>query len=383
MQVLFLTSLITCSVGFSPVRASADFEDLGTLPGGDFFVSQAMGVSGDGSVVVGSGSNVTVVPECCLIIDEQAILWEAGVLTGMKSLVAGHERSIARSASQDGSVITGNLYRSGLPQGGFIWEAGSVTLLGDLPGGSTWSVGRSVSADGTVIAGSSVDAINDRAISWDQGTITNLGTGTGWSYAYGVSADGMTLVGFQEGEGAKRWDALVMSDLVAPAGDFGTRALGISADGTVIVGSSLQSSGNVAVRWSYGNPLLLGTLPGDLTSVALDASGDGSVVVGYSADSQGFRRAFIWVLGDGMHHLEDVLVAQGDDLTGWTLREANAISDDGRVIVGVGVNPDSLDRGWVAVTDVPEPSRELLLVSGVIALLSVSKVRRGLSTSLS
>ena len=348
MKALLPVVAIACLLVVAPQRAFSAFQDLGTLPGGDYFKSQALGVSGDGAVVVGSGSNVTIIPECCVQVAEQAIRWQWGVLTGMKSLVANHQRSIALAASYDGSVITGVLYRTSPWQGGFVWEAGAVTSLGDLPGGSSWSAGRSVSDDGNTIAGFSIDAINERAIRWDAGAMTNLGTGTGWSDATGVSGDGATVVGFQQNEGAKRWDGTVISGLTAPPGDFETRAFGISSDGTAIVGRSLQSVGEVAVRWKDGVPALLGTLPGDLTSVALDASADGSVVVGRSADAQGNRRAFIWEAGSGMRNLQDVLVAQGNDLTGWTLHEASGISDDGLVVVGTGRNPGGLQRGWVA-----------------------------------
>jgi uncharacterized membrane protein len=238
-----------------------------------------------------------------------------------------------------------------------------------------------------VIAGNSVDGINDRAIRWDQGTMSNLGTGTGWSYAYGVSGDGVTIVGRQQNEGAKRWDGLVMSDLASPPGDFGTVAWGISASGNVIVGRSRQSSGDVAVRWDNGVPELLGILPGYETSVALDASADGSIVVGYSDHSSIPSRAFIWDAVNGIRDLQAVLIARGDDLTGWDLHEAEGISDDGSVIVGTGINPDSRSRGWVAApelpptptptpTPTPEPSALIALGSGIAMLALLYRRRR-------
>ena len=39
---------------------------------------------------------------------------------------------------------------------------------------------------------------------------------------------------------------------------------------------------------------------------------------------------------------------------GWTLEEANAISSDGRFIVGTGTNPDGNIEAWVAT--IPNPS---------------------------
>ena len=71
-----------------------------------------------------------------------------------------------------------------------------------------------------------------------------------------------------------------------------------------------------------------------LTSRAVDASGDGAVVVGFSQAPTGAKRAFVWDAEDGMRDLRDVLVGTyGFDLTGWTLTDANGISDDANVLV--------------------------------------------------
>jgi hypothetical protein len=44
-----------------------------------------------------------------------------------------------------------------------------------------------------------------------------------------------------------------------------------------------------------------------------------------------------------------VLTGLGLDLTGWTLKIAHGISDDGRVIVGEGNNPNGDTEAWIAV----------------------------------
>jgi probable HAF family extracellular repeat protein len=77
----------------------------------------------------------------------------------------------------------------------------------------------------------------------------------------------------------------------------------------------------------------LGTLGGD-ESVATGVSADGSVVVGYNA--AGRPRAFRWTAAGGM---EDLNITYAHLLTdGSELLEANAISPDGRYIVGRGYN---------------------------------------------
>ncbi|GAH22327.1 unnamed protein product, partial [marine sediment metagenome] len=44
----------------------------------------------------------------------------------------------------------------------------------------------------------------------------------------------------------------------------------------------------------------------------------------------------------------------GVDLTGWTLRSATGISDDGLTFVGYGLNPSGYQEAWIAT--IPEPA---------------------------
>jgi len=100
----------------------------------------------------------------------------------------------------------------------------------------------------------------------------------------------------------------------------------------VVVGQTDQ-----AFRWTAaGGPVGLGDLPGGaFASSAADVSADGSVVVGVASvpgDAGGFANmAFRWTAAGGM-------VALGDLAGGLTVSFANAVSDDGSVVVGVGSN---------------------------------------------
>jgi probable HAF family extracellular repeat protein len=79
----------------------------------------------------------------------------------------------------------------------------------------------------------------------------------------------------------------------------------------------------------------LGTLGGS-GSEAFAVSADGSVVVGWAENAEGQERAFRWTAGGGMEDLNITyahLLTDGSEL--WT---ANAISPDGRYIVGRGYN---------------------------------------------
>jgi probable HAF family extracellular repeat protein len=117
----------------------------------------------------------------------------------------------------------------------------------------------------------------------------------------------------------------------------------------------------------------LGDLPGGLfRSEAEGVNGDGSIVVGFSLTGVG-AEAFIWDAGNGMRNLKTVLETDFSlDLTGWTLANALDISDDGRVIVGHGINPDGNSEGWLVA--IPEPRIIGLLLQG-IAVLGIARSR--------
>src|SRR5437868_13879027 len=66
-------------------------------------------------------------------------------------------------------------------------------------------------------------------------------------------------------------------------GSTGSGALGITSNGTYVVGYSTLPQGDRAFRWSRLKGMQsLGSLPGGIDSRALAVSADGSVVVGYS-----------------------------------------------------------------------------------------------------
>jgi probable HAF family extracellular repeat protein len=75
-----------------------------------------------------------------------------------------------------------------------------------------------------------------------------------------------------------------------PGSIFNSQALGVSADGSVIVGLSVSSNGTEAFRWTSGGGMEgLGDLPGgNFVSHAQDVSDDGTVVVGWSSVRPGF-----------------------------------------------------------------------------------------------
>jgi probable HAF family extracellular repeat protein len=177
-------------------------------------------------------------------------------------------------------------------------------------------------------------------------------------WALGVSADGSIVVGQGAsalGNEAFRWTSaggmVGLGDL--PGGFFNSVACAVSADGSVVVGCGYTASGTEAFRWrSTGGMVGLGDLQGGLfLSIAYDVSADGSVVVGDGVSASGFE-PFIWDALNGMRNLRNVLVNEyGLDLTGWTGLTARGISSDGLTIVGWRSNPSSDTEAWIATLD--------------------------------
>ena len=208
----------------------------------------------------------------------------------------------------------------------------------------------------------------------------DLSNGSFSSEARGVSADGSVAVGIgssTSGTEAFRWTEaggmVGLGDLAG--GSYASYGYGVSADGSVVVGYSSSTSGTEAFRWTEAGGMVgLGDLPGGgFYSYAYDVSADGSVVVGYSG-LPSVSEAFIWDEDNGMQSLQSVLEGYGLDLSGWALRRAYGISDDGTVIVGWGTNPLGSQEAFLAdLSQVPIPSGLWLLGSGLIALLGIRR----------
>jgi uncharacterized membrane protein len=148
-------------------------------------------------------------------------------------------------------------------------------------------------------------------------------------------------------------------------GAFQSDARALSADGSVAAGYGTSATGIEAYRWTQSTGMVtLGDLSGGLVeSRAFGISGDGATIVGYGTSANG-QEAFVWDSANGMRSLKNLLATNGVDMTGWTLTQANAVSSDGRTIVGFGTDPSNQVQAWVAV--VPEPSSTFLIVGAAL-----------------
>src|SRR5262249_20302063 len=90
---------------------------------------------------------------------------------------------------------------------------------------------------------------------------------------------------------------------------------------------------------------------------ARGVNADGTVVVGTAIDASGQPQAFRWTRAARMQSVLTLLQAAGVvTMAGWRLGSANGVSADGTVIVGDGIDPLGQIQGWIA--RLPEESNE-------------------------
>jgi len=236
--------------------AQTGAQDLGLLDGRE---ALAHALSGDGSLIVGEASSSAAF--------RRAFVWTAA--TGMLDMGTPlfvnqpeHSRSEAFGISGDGSVIVGRAIPPEellIPESfRFTTKEGFAFLSPTLPG-NLQSQASAVSADGAVVVGYSYDTRTffARAFRWEAGVIENLGTIVGPpDYAFAASSDGSAVVGMSgsgaSGSTAFRWTPGVgMEDLGNLGGKFASSsAAALSADGSVVVGSAPMLGLTRAFRWT-------------------------------------------------------------------------------------------------------------------------------------
>jgi probable HAF family extracellular repeat protein len=131
----------------SQAVAEPKFMGLGDLDGALFF-SEAFGVSGDGSTIVGRSDST---------LGSEAFVWTEGSgIVGLGDLAGGAFNSGAIAASQDGSVIVGYA-TSESGNENFRWtDTTNMVGLGTAP--FTFTGG--VSNDGSVVVGTFADSLS-------------------------------------------------------------------------------------------------------------------------------------------------------------------------------------------------------------------------------
>ena len=266
--------------------------------GGPAGIYRGQGISGDGRTVVGLAES-----------DDgyRAAMWQDGA--GPTHLPDATDLSTTWSVSQDGGVIAG---RQGSNMAA-IWTSDGIRELGRLPG-HTSSFARAVSADGQVVVGESSGPGSGGVFKWTETSgMQEIGSPSDiyrLSSALALSADG-SIVGGRgfgpAGSGPAIWteaDGVTMLG-PAPAGTSGGYVFEMSADASVLGINAFRSGDWIAVLWTpeRGQELLINVLTQrcglDLTGWHLSEIGgisaDGTVIVG-TGTHNGFAAAFVAVI---------------------------------------------------------------------------------------
>ncbi len=281
------------------------------------------------SVSIGHGLSVAVVVACGL---SSCVAW-ADDFRGV-GIHSPSGYSFARALSADGLTMTGD---ATVTDGTRTWTEAYVWspaigftplgYLGESLSGNRQSFAWDMSADGTVVVGESSN------------TYMETGQLEAFKWTRGVGMEGLGFLAPYVGE------------------VFGeSRARGVSADGTVVVGQSTNNDGTVtwkeAVIWSGVSKTALGVLGDMQVNVGTDitpiyevrhgdssadyVSGDGTVVAGHSNNDNGtdyWSEAFAYQVGFGRIDFMEGTDGQtgGSDVRG--------ISDAG-LVVGNSTNTD-------------------------------------------
>jgi uncharacterized membrane protein len=224
--------------------------DTGLVP-----VPLASGVSGDGSILVG-----TLLNQMTGLV--QAARWTEA--SGLKFLDLPGGETYAWDISADGSVILCES-SAGIP---FIWGADDGVVLLDLPSPlNTDGTFIKISDNGMVVVSIIGSGISDRrGIRWTKETgvveVGRLPDGP-WMSATGVSADGSIIVGNSQNVSPQRpaiWDAIhgpryldnILVKELGLGNDFAgwnnLFAYGVSGDGRTIIGRGINPNG-IAEGW--------------------------------------------------------------------------------------------------------------------------------------
>jgi probable HAF family extracellular repeat protein len=312
--------------------------DVTTIPAQAGTTVDTMGLSGDGTVVVGDIQYSST--------SQDAFAWSnAG---GFISLAVTGQSSYAVGANFDGTIVAGNETASSVSHA-LYWTAANnwqAINLGTFATG-TESLANAISEDGSTVVGwGDTGSSASHAFVWnatDQ-ALTDINNDALFktSAATLVSADGSVVAGSgtinsqsaSEAHGFRWTTTDGMVDVGVLNGSDGTTLSGMSRDGQVLVGTSLGGVAH-AVRYMASSANLddLGTLGGTQSS-ALGVNTDGSVVVGYATDSSGTYQGFRWTSSGGMTSVDQWLRAAGVDLGTDMPGIAEAVSADGNTVIG-------------------------------------------------
>ena len=297
--------------------------DLGTL-GGPLSVAKDINDSGQ---IVGYSINNNG--------ERRAFVWDNH--QGMQDIgTLGGDLSCAYGINDYGQVVGYSVFHNGQRRA-FIWDATNGIQNLNTPG-DTFTEAYSINNLGQVVGLSITPNGKRSAFIWDSTKgMQNIGIpGEVESSAYAINNSGQ-VVGYS-----------VSSDLIVTAytwnSDKGTQELpgflgsDINSDGHVVGFYAIPEDSNRAFIYDGSQTLDLGTISGDVNLQFFDSEANSinnsGVVVGSSDklinpyQKKWDKRAFICDRLNNIQDLNDLI----DPATGWILREAQSINNNGQIV---------------------------------------------------
>lgn len=356
-------SMLVASASCLTVMSTASFAQPTireiSVPGAS--QSRTIGVSGDGSVVLGFATLSYYTP----------FLWSE--TNGIEFL----PDFIPSAISDDGSTVVGEAASQAVR-----WTASTgVQGLGTLScSADVLSRSKAVSADGAVVVGycfarpSPTEVCRLASFRWTQAAgMYSLGGQfpTVASQALGLSGDGTQVVhGLDSGwPNYYRYAIYWTAEPSAPIGWYPSPhegnyfADGLSLDGQVLLGSVENQHGRFGFRRKNGTQTFLPFVPRSCNS-------DGTAIISSSAR--------LWTSTLGTVDFRSHLQAMGLDLAGWHFYTLNQISSDGTAIVGDATRGTSVTPvGFIIklpcpITDYPSISAPPLVAGCDFGSISAS-----------
>lgn len=341
--------LVTSARGQAP-----SFQGLGGA--GADTQSFALGVSGDGTTVVGLRTSTTTAGL------SRGFRWTSAQGFVLLDPIAGQFSSRAADTNFNGTLIVGTSTQPPTISLGVSWSApGPAAGFVPLPV-SSYIAGMSDSgvAIGDYLQGPAT--IGFRSNGSDFASLLGVGGASVNTNAVGISPEGAVVVGrasTDSGFRAARWNAGNASAVLLPQipGSASSFAIDTSANGLVTVGATRMSANgpNAATLFATFKARDLGTLPpldatADWQASAIRSDGEVIVGSGYQPLSD-TAIVFLWTRPMGLRNLQEYLandLGLASQLEGWTLRSVSDMNALGTVIVGSGINPQGREEAWMA-----------------------------------
>jgi len=292
------------------------------------------------------------------------------VRLGRSSVQANGHGGGVPGLSADGNRVASTIAATDLNSTPGLWIKGSgwvETMPPLLPDGgeidqgygSAWDLSR----DGLTVVGlywrPGASDGSAHAFKWTAaGGLVGLGGQGHDSRANGVSADGSVVVGWSAQPALGNvwqptvWDASGLTVLAAT--DMWCEAKAVNDAGTIVVGDSADHVNYTlpmitATMWKRTaagwDQYQLGVLPGTFGNAvghatALAVNDDGTVVAGVNAYDHYNTTGFIWTLEEGLMKASEYFAARGVTLPPtFAIASVTAIANDGRAFAGYGTNP--------------------------------------------